>query len=67
MNDPTTIPPTPDPVLRAFEQVSAKMDEFNKTLKRCYDLLLELQEWKNSVDSRLDFMEETRRPSNGAG
>lgn len=67
---PATVPPPADPVMKAFEQLSAKMDQFNTTLVSLRDLLLEDRAWKRGIEDRVAALESipppTIRPPNGA-
>jgi hypothetical protein len=63
---PTT-PPPPDPTLRAYEEISAKMDRFNATMTACHDLLVELRDWQRKTDDRLSALESIPPPSHRNG
>lgn len=64
MSDKTpTIPPVADPVLAAFEALSAKMETFTTTLHACHTLLVEQRAWMIQTDERLAALESIPPPS----
>jgi hypothetical protein len=63
---PTTPPPA-DPTQKAFEEISAKMDQFNSTMTACHDLLVELRDWQRKTDERIAALESIPPPSQRNG